>query len=374
MHGQKRQTVYLEGMGRPISKIEITDAEREELRRRVRAPSISKRDSLRASIILRRVEGIGQVEVARELGISAATVNKWSQRFEREGLEGLRDRKGRGRPPSIPAEKVERVISGATRPPKPKTRWSVRTMAAAVGISPDSVHRIWQANDIKPHRMETFKLSNDPEFEKKFWDVIGLYLDPPERALVLCCDEKSQCQALERTQPGLPLGVGEIRTKTHDYKRHGTITLFAALNYLDGKLISRTEEHHTHVEWLRFLKQVDRETPKELELHLILDNYCTHKEESVRRWLAKHPRFHLHFTPTSSSWMNLVERFFGELTSDVIRDGSFSSVRQLVGDIETYLVDRNLNPKPYRWKASGEEILRKIQRARTALEAQEAGL
>lgn len=374
MHGQNRQTVYLEVMGRPISKIEITDAEREELRRRVRAPSISKRDSLRASIILRRVEGIGQVEVARELGISAATVNKWSQRFEREGLEGLRDRKGRGRPPSIPAEKVERVISGATRPPKPKTRWSVRTMAAAVGISPDSVHRIWQANDIKPHRMETFKLSNDPEFEEKFWDVIGLYLDPPERALVLCCDEKSQCQALERTQPGLPLGVGEIRTKTHDYKRHGTITLFAALNYLDGKLISRTEEHHTHVEWLRFLKQVDRETPKELELHLILDNYCTHKEESVRRWLAKHPRFHLHFTPTSSSWMNLVERFFGELTSDVIRDGSFSSVRQLVGDIETYLVDRNLNPKPYRWKASGEEILRKIQRARTALEAQEAGL
>ena len=374
MHGQKTQTVYLEGMGRPISKIEITDAEREELRRRVRAPSISKRDSLRASIILRRVEGIGQVEVARELGISAATVNKWSQRFEREGLEGLRDRKGRGRPPSIPAEKVERVISGATRPPKPKTRWSVRTMAAAVGISPDSVHRIWQANDIKPHRMETFKLSNDPEFEEKFWDVIGLYLDPPERALVLCCDEKSQCQALERTQPGLPLGVGEIRTKTHDYKRHGTITLFAALNYLDGKLISRTEEHHTHVEWLRFLKQVDRETPKELELHLILDNYCTHKEESVRRWLAKHPRFHLHFTPTSSSWMNLVERFFGELTSDVIRDGSFSSVRQLVGDIETYLVDRNLNPKPYRWKASGEEILRKIQHARAALEAQKAGL
>jgi transposase len=358
-------------MGRPISKIEMTEAEREELQRRVRAPSVSKRDSLRASIILRRAKGVKQVQVAQELGVSSACVNKWSQRFEREGLEGLEDRKGRGRPPSIPMEKVERVISRATCPPEPKTRWSVRTMAEAVGISPDSVHRIWQANDIKPHRIDTFKLSNDAHFEEKFWDVIGLYLDPPERALVLCCDEKSQCQALERTQLGLPLGVGEIRTKTHDYKRHGTITLFAALNYLDGKLISRMEERHTHVEWLRFLKQIDRETPKDLDLHLILDNYCTHKAESVQQWLAKHPRFHLHFTPTSSSWLNLVERFFGELTQDVLRDGSFSSVRELVGDIESYMALRNLNPKPYRWKASGEEILRKIKRAREALDAQE---
>ena len=243
-------------------------------------------------------------------------------------------------------------------------------MAREVGISPDSVHRIWRANDIKPHLVETFKLSNDPRFEEKFWDVIGLYLDPPEKALVLCCDEKSQCQALERTQPGLPLGIGEIRTKTHDYKRHGTITLFAALNYLDGKLIARTEQHHTHVEWLRFLKQIDRETPPELDLHLIVDNYGTHKEESVTRWLSKHPRFHLHFTPTSSSWLNLVERFFGELTQDVVRDGSFSSVRELVHDIESYLAERNLNPKPYRWKAKGEDILRKIQRARLALEVQ----
>jgi transposase len=211
-------------------------------------------------------------------------------------------------------------------------------------------------------------VSNDKHFEEKFWDVIGLYLDPPERALVLCCDEKSQCQALERTQPGLPLGLGEIRTKTHDYKRHGTITLFAAMNYLDGKLISRTEERHTHVEWLRFLKQIDRETPKQLDLHLIVDNYCTHKEETVRKWLARQPRFHLHFTPTSSSWLNLVERFFGELTQDVIREGSFTSVRQLVQDIETYLDQRNLNPKPYKWKAKGEEILRKIQRAKDTLE------
>ncbi len=359
-------------MGRPVGTIEITNAERHELRRRVNASSVSKRDSLRAAIVLRRASGMGQVQVARELAVSAACVNKWSQRFERDGVTGLADAKGRGRRPSIPAHTVQQVITQATQPKKPRTRWSVRTMAKEVGISPDSVHRIWQANDIKPHVTKTFKLSNDPRFEEKFWDVIGLYLHPPERALVLCCDEKTQCQALERTQPGLPLGVGEIRTRTHDYTRHGTITLFAALNYLDGKLISRTEAHHTHVEWLRFLKQIDRETPKDLDLHLIVDNYCTHKEKSVTQWLAKHPRFHLHFTPTSSSWLNLVERFFGELTQEVIREGSFTSVRELVRDINLYLAQRNQEPKPYRWKAKGEEILRKIQRARAALAAQVA--
>ena len=235
---------------RPISIIELTDLELQELQRRVKAPTVSVRDSLRATIVS---EGVKQAQLAEELGVSVPCVNKWSQRFERDGLEGLRDRKGRGRPRWIPAGKVEKVITEATRPPKPRTRWSVRTMAREVGISPDSVQRIWRANDIRPHLVRTFKVSNDKYFEQKFWDVIGLYLDPPERALVLCCDEKSQCQALERTQPGLPLGVGEICTKTHDYKRHGTITLFAALNYLDGKLIARTEQRHTHVEWLRFL-------------------------------------------------------------------------------------------------------------------------
>ena len=244
-------------------------------------------------------------------------------------------------------------------------------MAAATGLSPDSVHRIWRANDIKPHVVKTFKVSNDPKFAEKFWDVIGLYLDPPERALVLCCDEKSQCQALERTQPGLPLRSGAARTRTHDYRRHGTVTLFAALNYLDGKLIARTEVQHTHVEWLRFLKQIDRETPRGLDLHLIVDNYCTHKDHRVRAWLAKHPRFHLHFTPTSTSWLNLVERFFADLTQDVIREGSFDSVRRLVADIEGYLADRNLTPKPYKWKATGEAILRKIQHARASLTAQQ---
>jgi len=226
------------------------------------------------------------------------------------------------------------------------------------------VQQIWKKNDLKPHLVKTFKISKDPNFDKKFWDVIGLYLDPLDKALVLCCDEKSQCQALERTQPCLPLGIGHIRTKIHDYIRHGTITLFAALNYLDGKIIARTEKRHTHVEWLRFLKQIHRETPKELDLHLIVDNYCTHKHQKVKEWLNKHPRFHIHYTPTSSSWLNLVERFFADLTNDVIRDGSFTSVRQLVRDIEIYLAERNLNPKPYRWKADGEEILRKIQKAK----------
>ena len=244
-------------------------------------------------------------------------------------------------------------------------------MARAVGVSRHAVHEIWRRNELKPHLVKTFKLSNDPLFEVKFWDVIGLYLDPPERALVLCCDEKSQCQALERSQPGLPLGLGDIRTRTHDYRRHGTITLFAAMDYLDGKLIGRLEAQHTHVEWLRFLKQIDRQTPKELDLHLIIDNYATHKEESVQRWLARHPRFHLHYVPTGSSWLNLVERFFSDLSTEVLREGSFTSVRALAGDIEAYLAERNLKPTPYRWHAKGEEILRKIQRARAALAEQQ---
>jgi len=242
-------------------------------------------------------------------------------------------------------------------------------MAKAVGISHDSVHRIWKQNDLKPHLTRTFKLSRDPQFEQKFWDVIGLYLNPPDKALVLCCDEKSQCQALQRTQPGLPLGVGHIRTQTHDYYRHGTITLFAALNYLDGKILSRTEARHTHIEWLRFLKQLERETPADLDLHLIVDNYGTHKHLKVRAWLGKRPRFHLHFTPTGSSWLNLVERFFADITQDAIRDGSFTSLRQLIAAIEDYLALRNEQPKRYQWRAKGEEILAKIQRARQALAA-----
>jgi transposase len=354
-------------MARPVAVLDITPEERIELRRRVGSPTTEQRDSLRARIVLLRSQGRKEADVARSVGASINTVSMWSKRFEQRGLEGLKDQPGRGRKAWLPPEKVRQVITRVTQPPKGKKKWSTRSMAAAVGISHHSVQTIWKRNDLKPHLVRTFKISNDPCFEEKFWDVIGLYLNPPDKALVLCCDEKSQCQALERTQPGLPLGIGHIRTKTHDYKRHGTVTLFAALNYLEGKLITRTEPHHTHVEWLRFLKQIDRETPKEMEIHIIADNYATHKHAKVKDWLKKHSRFQVHFTPTGSSWLNLVERFFADLTQDCIREGSFDSVRELVDAIDEYLADRNENPKRYVWRAKGEDILRKIQRAKEAL-------
>lgn len=354
-------------MARPISVLSLTPEEANELQRRTHASTTPRRDCLRAEIVLLRAKGLRETDVAKKLAVSLPCVSKWSKRFDLQGLEGLCDKAGRGRKPSLPLDKVQQVITRATRPPAGRSRWSVRSMAKAVGISHDSVRRIWQDHEIKPHLTRTFKLSTDPLFEEKFWDVIGLYLNPPDKALVLCCDEKSQCQALERTQPGLPLGMGHIRTRTHDYERHGTITLFAALSYLEGKILSRTEERHTHVEWLRFMKQIDRETPKELTIHLIVDNYGTHKNEVVKQWLGKHPRFRMHFTPTGSSWMNLVERFFRDLTEDVVREGSFGSVGELVRSIEQYLAARNADPKPYRWKAKGEEILAKIQRAREVL-------
>src|SRR5450755_1579578 len=358
-------------MARPVSVLDITPEEQSELRHRVASPTTAPRDSLRARIVLLRSQGRKEVEVAKTVGASINTVSIWSKRFEEKGLEGLKDQPGRGRKPWLAPEKVRQVITRVTQPPKGKKKWSTRSMAAAVGVSHHSVHTIWRRNDLKPHLLRTFKISNDPHFEEKFWDVIGLYLNPPDKAIVLCCNEKSQCQALERTQPGLPLGIGHIRTKTADYYRHGTVTLFAALNYLDGKIISRIEPRHTHVEWLRFLKQLDRETPKDLALHLIVDNYATHKHQKVKAWLGKHPRFHLHFTPTGSSWMNLVERFFADITNDAIRDGSFTSLRQLVDAIEDYLALRNEEPKRYQWRAKGEEILAKIQRAREALAAQD---
>jgi transposase len=251
-------------MARPVKILSATDEVRAELRRRANGRANEHRERFRAGIILRRLEGVGIKEVAGRLNTSTRTVSIWSSRFERSGLTGLDDKEGRGRKPSLPEDKVARVITEATRPPKGRTRWSVRSMARHAGISHSTVQRIWVRNDLKPHIIRTFKLSNDPKFEEKFWDVIGLYLNPPEKALVLCCDEKSQCQALERSQPGLPLVPRHPRTQTHDYRRHGTVTLFAALNYLEGTLISRTEQRHSHVEWLRFLKQIDREAPEGL--------------------------------------------------------------------------------------------------------------
>ncbi|GID05376.1 hypothetical protein TMM008_25780 [Pseudomonas sp. 008] len=245
-------------------------------------------------------------------------------------------------------------------------------MARAAGISATTVHKLWAANDMKPHLTRTFKLSNDPQFEEKFWDVIGLYLAQPDKALMLCCDEKSQVQALERTQPGLPLGIGHIQTKSHDYTRQGTVTLFAALDYLQGKLISSIEHQHRYQEWLAFLKKIDKPPPKHLQLHLIVDNYATHKHAKVKAWLAKHPRFHVHFTPTSSPWMNMVERFFRDITV-FLHDGSFGSVRELESSITTFLALRNARPTRYVWNAKGEEILNKIRRAREAMETQLEG-
>jgi transposase len=356
-------------MGRPIESLEVTGEQRRELERIVNAPTSPQRLVGRARIVLLRAEGRSQDATAAEVGVSRPAVIRWERRFASLGLAGFEEASGRGPKPSISEAKREKLIVQVTQPPPNRTRWSVRSMARQVGVSPASVQRIWAANEIKPHLIRTFKLSRDPNFEAKFWDVIGLYLDPPDKALVLCCDEKSQCQALERTQPDLPLGIGHIRTRTHDYIRHGTVTLFAALNYLDGKVLSTTAPKHTHVEWLAFLQKIHRKTPPELALHLIVDNYSTHKHPVVRAWLEKHPRVHVHFTPTSSSWMNLVERFFRQLTDDVVREGSFASVGELVTAINVHLTHHNLRPTPYRWKAEGAAILEKINRARAARDA-----
>jgi len=364
-------------LGRPVEPITLTEDEEHELKRRVNASTSPKRESERAEIVLLRAEGLKQTEVASRLGCSSVKVSKWTSRFRRDGLEGLIDKPGRGRKPTLDPGQVETVVTMANRPPENRERWSVRSMAKEAGISRSSVQRIWKANDLKPHRLEVFKVSNDPDFEEKFWDVIGLYLNPPDKALVLCCDEKSQCQALERTQRPLPMEPGYLKTTTHDYIRHGTITLFAALDYLEGKIFRRLEEKHTHVEWLRFLKQLHRETPPEVTLHIILDNYATHKKAQVRDWIERrnrrqrrehgNDRVKLHFTPTSSSWMNMVERFFGDISRQAICNGSFESVRGLARRIEAYIAERDLNPKRYVWKAEGAEILAKIKRAREKL-------
>jgi transposase len=347
-------------------RIMLEPGEMQELMKRMRSSTVSVRDRQRAQIILLAAQGRTQESIGQTVGVTRVTVNHWCRRFANARLAGLADAPGRGRKATLPTASIQKVIETASKPPATGARWSCRSMAKAAGMSPASVQRLWAANDIKPHLSRTFKLSNDASFEEKFWDVIGLYLNPPEKAIVLCCDEKTQCQALERTQPGLPLGIGHIKTATHDYIRHGTLTLFAALNYLEGKLITTIGQQHRHQEWLAFLKQIDRETPNDLAIHLIADNYATHKHAEVKAWLAKHPRFHMHFTPTSSSWLNLVERFFRDVT-DRIGDCSFASVRELADTIMAFLAEHNHNPKRYVWKAKGEDILRKIHQARESL-------
>jgi transposase len=363
-------------MARPIAVLAVSSEQRRQLRQIINSPSAPQRDVRRAWIILNRADGLSQVDTAARVGVRRTIVSHWEKRFVQEGLAGLQERRRSGRKPRLAEQVKARIITGATQPPQGRIRWSTRTMARAMGVSNSTVQKLWKANDIRPHLTRTFKLSNDVNFEPKFWDVIGLYLNPPDRAVVLCCDEKSQCQALERTQPGLPLGIGHVRTRTHDYTRHGTLTLFAALNYLDGHIFRQVGARHTHLEWLAFLKQLDREAPDGLTLHLIIDNYATHKHPKVKSWIRwrnqRHEKTHrlsrivLHFTPTSSSWMNLVERFFRDLTEDVVREGSFTHVRELARAIEDYLAQRDLQPKRYVWKAQGQAILESIQRARLA--------
>jgi transposase len=356
-------------MARPKIPLELSLQQEQELQRIVRSPTSLQRMVRRARIVLAAAAGQDNAEIAARLGLSRPSVGLWRKRFVRQGMAGLQEARGRGRKPSLSASHLARVVAEAVQPPRGRARWSCRSMARHAGVSKSSVQRVWFQNEIKPHVVRTFKLSRDPSFERKFWDVIGVYLNPPAHAVVLCCDEKSQCQALERTQPGLPLGQGHVRTRTHDYYRHGTVCLFAALNYLEGKIISQIAPRHRHQEWLRFLRQIDREVPATMEVHLILDNYSTHKHEKVRAWLAGHPRFHLHYTPTSSSWMNLVERFFRDISQDAIAAGSFGSVEELANAITLYLKERNLEPKRYVWRADGKVILEKIQRAREALQA-----
>lgn len=355
-------------MPRFAPPVTLTITEQNQLTDRVRDRLSTQQAALRAKIVLLAAQGWENQAIATELETMPSTAGVWRRRFLHERLAGLEDAPRSGRPVSLPTAMVAQVLTTVTRPPKGQTRWSVRRMARSAGLSKSRVHQLWQANDLKPHRVRTFKLSRDSQFEAKFWDVIGLYLNPPQKALVLCCDEKSQCQALERSQPGLPLGVGHIRTRTHDCVRHGTTTLFAALSMLDGRVLARTETRHTHVEWLRFLRQIARETPPHLMVHLIVDNYATHKHPAVRAWLVRHPRLRQHFTPTSSSWLNLVERFFRDLTVEVVRDGSFSSVAALVRTIESWLAERNRVPRRYVWRAEGAAILEKIVRARAKLE------
>ncbi len=348
----------------------LTDSQREILETLSKSRTAAHREVQRARALLFAAEGLANTRIAERVGVSPATVRAWRDRFGEQGLAKLGEvRRGRGRKPSISEEKVAEIVR-ATREDTPpgETHWSCRSMARAQGVSPATVQRIWSARGLKPHLVKTFKLSNDPKFEEKLIDVVGLYLNPPDKAVVLCMDEKSSVQALDRTQPSLPMKKGRAGTMTHDYKRNGTTTLFAALNVLTGVVIGQCLPRHRHEEFLKFLRTIDRQTPKGLAIHLILDNYSTHKHANVVAWLAKHPRFHLHFTPTSSSWLNLVERWFRDLTEKAIRRGVFHSVPDLIKAIEDYLQANNDTPKPFVWTATAESILEKVRRGRVALD------
>ncbi|MFP3559490.1 IS630 family transposase [Paraburkholderia sp. SIMBA_049] len=354
---------------RIAAKVELSEAQRERLETWATGRRVPVRLAERAKMILLAAQGKTDKEIGADLGIWRGTVARWRGRFIADGVAGIeRDETRPGRKPKISARKVKAIVALTTQQrPDNATHWSTRSMAAAAGVSAASVRRIWQAHGLKPHRVETFKVSNDKHFKEKLEDIVGLYLDPPEHALVLCCDEKSQIQALDRTQPGLPMKRGRAQTMTHDYKRHGVTTLFAALNTLDGSIIGQCQTKHRHQEWLSFLRKIDRSTPKNKELHLIADNYATHKHPEVKAWLAKHPRFHMHFTPTSASWLNMVERFFRDLSENQLRRAVLRSVPELVSTIEQYIERHNRDPKPFIWTAKASDTLAKVTRARAKL-------
>jgi transposase len=351
--------------------IELSAEDMVTLERWVSAHGTPQSLARRARVILLAAAGESNSSIARTVGVGRPTVIACRRRFCQEGPEGLtKVRPGRGRKPQITPEKVAAIVEATLHTkPEGETHWSCRSMAKAQGVSPATVQRIWDAHNLKPWRVETFKLSNDKRFLEKLTDVVGLYLNPPEKAIVLCVDEKSQIQALDRTQPSLPMKPGRAGTMTHDYKRNGTTTLFAALSKLDGSVIGQCLPRHRHQEFLKFLRTLDREFPGGLDLHLILDNYGTHTHADVQAWLAKHPRFYLHFVPTSCSWLNLIERWFRELTDKAIRRGVFHSVPDLIAAIERYLAAHNQDPKPFVWTAEIETIMDKVNRARATLEA-----
>jgi len=362
-------------VSRRAMSLTLNEADHRELERWVSAHRTPQQVAQRCRIVLAAAGGQQDKDIASQMGINVKTVALWRQRFAGEGTDCLWEvAQGRGRKPRFAPDKIEGIINATLQTtPKGATHWSCRTMAEQQGVSKATVNRIWQSHNLQPHRTDRFKLSRDPKFLEKLTDVVGLYLNPPEKALVLCVDEKSQIQALDRTQPGLPLKKGRCGTMTHDYKRNGTTTLFAALELAQGKVIGQCYARHRHQEFLKFLKRLDGEFPPEKKLHLVMDNYGTHKHPNVKNWLQRHPRFVSHFIPTSSSWLNLIERWFGELTGKRIRRGAFVSVPDLVAAIEEYLNVWNENPTPLVWTATVESIVAKLTRCRQTLEKIQPG-
>ncbi len=357
-------------MNHPAKALQVSTQDRDRLESWLRAHNMPQAMAWRAQIIVYAAEGLPNTRIAKEVGVSVVTVREWRKRFEMEGIDGLTEIKpGRGRKREISATKVKRIVHDTLHvKPRGATHWSCRSMADRHKVSAATVQRIWDAHGLQPHRTETFKLSTDPEFVEKLTDIVGLYLNPPDKAAIICVDEKSQIQALDRTQPGLPMKRGRCGTRTHDYKRHGTTSLFAALNVLEGTIIGNCYERHRHQEFLKFLRRLDREFPKSKPLHLILDNYGTHTHPNVKAWLDKHPRFHLHFTPTSCSWLNLIERWFGQLTEKQLRRGVFTSVKELTHTIKQFIKVYNEHPKPFVWNAKVDDILRKVGKCKAILE------